>query len=64
LHHLFHLHFFLLHVQDDRNKKNALDGRNAPVSQNLSEQDDLDEKNLHVLDGQVLKNPSVLDAPI
>jgi hypothetical protein len=42
--------------------KNALDGRNAPVSQNLSEQDDLDEKNLLLLDVPNLMNLNERDA--
>jgi hypothetical protein len=72
LHHLFRLHFFLPHVQDDRNKKNVLCALRALVLLNLSEQDGRDvkpphelgvlgEKILHVQDGQVLPNSDALD---
>jgi hypothetical protein len=72
LHHLFRLHFFLPHVQDDRNKKNVLCAPHALVLLNLSEQDGrdvkpphelgvLDEKIPHVQDDQVFPNSDVQD---
>jgi hypothetical protein len=58
LRHLFHLHFFLHHVPDDRNRPDDhcalvyqhLNVQDGQVLQNLNEQDGPDEKHLHVQD--------------
>jgi hypothetical protein len=61
---LFHLHFFLLHVQDDLNKMNVLGARCVLVLQILSALDDQDVKNLHVSDDRDVQSLGVRDAPI